>query len=143
MDNKGALLGSVGEEELRLSYDQRRQGTYILGVNGTGKSTLLREIADSDMRQEPKHGVCVIDPHGDLIDDLLPLIPAPRLDDVILFDPSAPDQQENPICLNLFSAVPSPELVGRQAGERLFQSLGRYLEELGHRTLKVSYRTLS
>ena len=45
----------------------------MIGVNGTGKTTLLRHIAFSDVRQKPKHGLCVIDPHGDLIDDIIAL----------------------------------------------------------------------
>jgi hypothetical protein len=66
------------------------------------------------MLQEPKHGLCVIDPHGDLIDDILALVPESRLDDVILFDPSV---VEHPFCLNLFAPVPAPEEIGRVASE--------------------------
>jgi hypothetical protein len=101
-------------EDVVLSYDQRRQHAYVIGVNGTGKTTLLRQIARSDMLQNPKHGLCVIDPHGDLIDDIIAMIPPERLDDVILFDPS---DEEFPFCLNLFAPVPEPEEIGRVASE--------------------------
>lgn len=81
-----------------LSLDERRQGTYIIGTTGTGKSTLLRNIIYQDMVQDHAHGLCVLDPHGDLIDDLLGLVPKERLGDVILFDPM---DTERPFGLNL------------------------------------------
>lgn len=113
--SEGAFLGKTSAgEEVFLTYEQRRQHTYVIGVNGTGKTTLLREIAHSDMLREPKHGLCVIDPHGDLIEDILALVPEGRLDDVILFDPS---DEEDPFCLNVFAPVPEPEEIGRVASE--------------------------
>jgi hypothetical protein len=38
----------------------------------------------SDMRAG--NGLCLLDPHGELVDDLLEYIPANRINDVILFD---------------------------------------------------------
>src|SRR3972149_7791707 len=106
--DEGAVLGKTTEgEDVVLSYEQRRQHTYVIGVNGTGKSTLLRQIAFTDMRQTPKHGLCVIDPHGDLIDDIIALVPEERIEDVILFDPS---DEANPFCLNLFAPVATDEI---------------------------------
>jgi hypothetical protein len=111
----GVLLGQTAAgEDVVLTYGQRRQQTYIIGVNGTGKTTLLRQIAHSDMRQDPKHGLCVIDPHGDLIDDIIAMVPEDRLDDVILFNPS---NEEHPFCLNLFAPVPAADELGRVASE--------------------------
>jgi hypothetical protein len=83
---------------VKLSLDERRQGTYIIGTTGTGKSTLLRNIILQDMLQDRQHGLCLLDPHGDLIDELLPLVPKERLEDVILFDPM---DTERPFGLNL------------------------------------------
>ncbi len=83
---------------VNLSLDERRQGTYIIGTTGTGKSTLLRNIIYQDMHQDRQHGLCVLDPHGDLIDELLTLVPKDRLNDVILFDPM---DTERPFGLNL------------------------------------------
>ena len=74
-----------------LTLDERRQGMYVIGTTGTGKSNLLRNIVYQDMHQDRQHGVCVLDPHGDLIDELLGLVPKDRIDDVILFDPMDTD----------------------------------------------------
>jgi DNA helicase HerA-like ATPase len=60
-----------GKKSVELSLDERRQGTYIIGTTGTGKSTLLKNMIYQDMRDDKKHGICVLDPHGDLIDELL------------------------------------------------------------------------
>jgi hypothetical protein len=81
-----------------LTLDERRQGMYVIGTTGTGKSNLLRNIVYQDMHQDRQHGVCVLDPHGDLIDELLGLVPKDRIDDVILFDPMDTDY---PFGLNL------------------------------------------
>lgn len=86
------------------SDDDRRRHTYIVGKTGVGKSTLLKTMALQDM--EAGHGVCVIDPHGDLIDELLGYIPLERIEDVILFDPS---DVERPIGLNLLEAASDTE----------------------------------
>jgi hypothetical protein len=93
-------LGLTAEDSkpVQLNLDERRQGTYIIGTTGTGKSTLLRNIIFQDMHQDRQHGLCVLDPHGDLIDDLLGLVPKDRIEDVILFDPM---DTERPFGLNL------------------------------------------
>lgn len=72
---------------------------YILGQTGTGKSTTMKQMIMDRILNG--HGVGVIDPHGELIEDLLGRIPAERLDDVILFDPAT---TEYPIGLNLLEA---------------------------------------
>lgn len=89
---------------IELSLDERRQGTYIIGTTGTGKSTLLKNIVFQDLTEDlPKHkrpGLCVLDPHGDLTDELLQVVPEDRLDDVILFNPM---ETEWPFGLNLLA----------------------------------------
>ncbi|NOH04965.1 MAG: type IV secretion system DNA-binding domain-containing protein [Chloroflexi bacterium] len=89
-----------GNEPVELSLDERRQGTYIIGTTGTGKSTLLKNIIYQDMRNDKEHGICVLDPHGDLVDELLELVPKNRVKDVILFDPM---DLERPFGLNLLA----------------------------------------
>lgn len=83
---------------VQLSLDERRQGTYIIGTTGTGKSTLLKNIIFQDLWGDREHGLCVLDPHGDLIDELLCLVPEDRIEDVILFNPMETDR---PFGLNL------------------------------------------
>jgi hypothetical protein len=97
-----------------LSPEGRRQGTYILGINGTGKSNLLLNIALQDIQSG--EGVCLMDPHGDLVDAVLRRVPRDRVDDVILFDPSDID---HPFGLNMFECQdPSnPRLVDRICSE--------------------------
>lgn len=60
--------------------------TYYIGASGMGKSTLLLHHCIARLQQG--HGVFVLDPHGDLIDTLVPYIPKRRRKDTILFDPT-------------------------------------------------------
>lgn len=68
-----------------LAPDDRRRHVYTIGQTGTGKTTLFLNMAVQDMRAG--HGVGVVDPHGDLIEDLLLHVPRERVRDVVLFDP--------------------------------------------------------
>ncbi|KKQ37001.1 MAG: hypothetical protein US55_C0045G0009 [Candidatus Levybacteria bacterium GW2011_GWC2_37_7] len=71
----------------------------IIGKTGTGKSEFLKDMIMQDIRSG--QGLAVIDPHGDLIDDILPMIPPKRAEDVILFDPS---DTTRPMGLNMLEA---------------------------------------
>jgi len=64
----------------------RRRHLYIIGKSGVGKSKLLELLIRADIYYG--HGVCVIDPHGDLVDAILDAIPEHRVTDTILIDPS-------------------------------------------------------
>lgn len=64
----------------------RRKHMYIIGKTGTGKSTLIANMAINDMKNG--EGMAVIDPHGDLSDILLDYIPSHRMNDVAYLDPS-------------------------------------------------------
>ena len=85
---------------ITISLKERKQGTYVIGTTGTGKSTFLKNLVYQDMLNDPEHGLCVLDPHGDLIDDLLEVVPKHRIGDVILFDPY---DIERPFGLNLLA----------------------------------------
>jgi hypothetical protein len=82
-----------------LTADQRVRHTHIIGASGTGKSSLLLHLIRQDI--ENGDGVAVLDPHGDLIDQILTLIPPDRINDVVLVDPS---DVEFPIGFNILQA---------------------------------------
>lgn len=88
---------------IHLDDHARRQGVYIIGTIGTGKTTLLHNICCQDIASPERPGLCVLDPHGDFIDDLLARIPPERADDVILFAPGDREQLTQPLGLNLLS----------------------------------------
>jgi hypothetical protein len=77
----------------------RRRHTYIIGQTGTGKSQQLMYMIQQDILNG--EGLCLIDPHGSDIDELLEKIPPERADDVILFDVS---DIERPLGLNILEA---------------------------------------
>ncbi len=66
--------------------EDRRRHVYILGKSGTGKSTLLANMAINDIQQG--EGMALVDPHGDTAEHLLDYIPADRVKDVAYLDPS-------------------------------------------------------
>ena len=72
--------------EVWLNDEQRVRHMHIIGGTGTGKSTLLFNLIRQDL--ENGEGCAVLDPHGDLIDKILGVIPPERIDDVVLLDPS-------------------------------------------------------
>jgi hypothetical protein len=66
-------------------FDRRRH-LYVLGKSGNGKSCLLQLLVKADI--DNGFGCAVLDPHGDLTDEILKTIPQHRLKDVVIFDPS-------------------------------------------------------
>ena len=81
---KNIVLGKsqTSKAKITLSPDARWLGNYIIGIQGMGKSNLLKQIALTDIAN--REGVCVISPHPDLTHDILVRIPEERWDDVIL-----------------------------------------------------------
>lgn len=81
--------------------DQDRLGhMYVVGKTGVGKTTLLKNMAISDM--ERGNGLCVIDPHGDLAKSLLEQIPVHRKSDLIYFNAT---DLKNPVAFNPLKGV--------------------------------------
>jgi len=87
------------ETLVRMKTEDRRRHTYIIGTTGSGKSTLMADMARQDI--EAGRGVCVVDPHGSLVEDILARIPASRAGDVVVFDAA---DIERPIGLNMLEA---------------------------------------
>ena len=72
-----------------IKRKDRRQHMYLLGKSGTGKSALMGNMIVQNIWNG--EGVCVIDPHGELVESLLATIPAHRAKDVIYFNPADTD----------------------------------------------------
>lgn len=85
------------KKPIRLSTQDRRRHTYIIGQTGTGKSGLLENLALQDMLDG--RGFAFVDPHGDSAEKLLGMVPKERVEDVIYFNPG---DMDNPVGLNLF-----------------------------------------
>ncbi|MCX6811048.1 MAG: type IV secretion system DNA-binding domain-containing protein [Candidatus Berkelbacteria bacterium] len=97
----------LGETNFRNVYrkfgiklDDRRRHCYIIGKSGTGKSTLIENMAIDDVMEN--RGVIIVDPHGDLVDKVLACMPDDRINDVIVFDPA---DRAFPIAFNLLDKV--------------------------------------
>lgn len=69
-----------------LSREDRRSHLYLLGQTGVGKSTMMRSLIAQDIANG--EGCALIDPHGDLIESVLDLVPPHRIDDVVLVEPA-------------------------------------------------------
>ena len=89
--------------------------TYIVGRTGSGKSVLLTNLIEQDMRAG--RGVVVIDPKGELFDRVLDRVPEERLNEVILMDVSDP---QYPVGFNILQGSPS---VAAADIQRLFEHL--------------------
>ncbi len=106
MPSEGVLLGvndfQGNEREVRIAPEDRLRHFYVIGQTGTGKSTILKNMAIQDIQNG--EGVCMIDPHGSDLDDILATVPKERYEDVIYFDPSS---TEMPIGLNMLEYDPA------------------------------------
>ncbi len=79
-----------------LTHEERSRHMYIVGGTGNGKTTMLEYMLSQDIAG--KNSVIVIDPHGDLAEDSIRLVPGNRIKDVIYFDPLDIDY---PLSINL------------------------------------------
>jgi hypothetical protein len=97
----GEREGWGAPQPFGISAQDQRQHIYIIGKTGSGKTTLLRNLIIQHIILG--HGVGVIDPHGDLAEELLNHIPPKRADHLIYFNPGDLDF---PIGLNVLANVP-------------------------------------
>lgn len=92
---KSNYVGLTGRP-LALGSSDRRRHMWVIGPTGAGKSTLLANLIVQDMHAG--RGLVVVDPKGDLVNDVLARLPESRRDDVVVLDPSVTDQ---PVGLNV------------------------------------------
>ncbi len=100
ISREGLLLGVNNHRniptEIKMTEDDRLRHFYCIGQTGTGKTTLLKEMIIQDIKEGK--GVCMIDPHGSDLQDVLANIPPERHEDVIYFDPA---YTARPMALNM------------------------------------------
>lgn len=84
-----------------LTDKERERHMYVIGGTGNGKTTMLQYMIIQDIKNGK--GVAVIDPHGDMAQELLTHIPDERIKDVVYFNP---DDLAHPIGLNLLELDP-------------------------------------
>jgi len=97
----GTVFTHAGEEELALSEADRMQHLLVIGKTGMGKTRTLKNIIVQDIHTG--RGVGVIDPHGDLQDELLDEIPRHRARDLVYLDPN---DRERVVTFNVVENVP-------------------------------------
>lgn len=152
LSTEGVVLGNNVYRGLvrpvHFASDDRRRHLYMIGQTGTGKTTLFLNMIIQDITAG--HGVAVVDPHGDLIEDILLHVPSLRQKDVILFDPRDTErplgfnilETKNPAqkdlvvnevvqILQKLAARLNPESVGPMFEHYLRNALGALIEDDG------------
>ncbi len=106
LSRDGVLVGDSrfqgDTREVRIADEDRGRHVYTIGQTGTGKSNLLTTMAAEDIARGK--GVAVVDPHGDLVEDILGLVPRSRAQDVIVFEPG---DLAHPLGLNMLEYDPA------------------------------------
>lgn len=101
VSDRGLMLGynifRGAKKRINLDPEDRRRHLYAVGQTGTGKSTYLENLALQDMLAG--NGFAFIDPHGDVVENLMAMVPKERTEDIIYFNPS---DMEYPLGLNMF-----------------------------------------
>lgn len=102
-DNVNLFAKAEHKNEMKIfgvkDIDRRRH-IYVMGKTGTGKSTLLANMAINDLKHNK--GMAIIDPHGDLVETILNYIPSHRINDVVYLNPA---DMEYTVKLNLLEAT--------------------------------------
>lgn len=100
LPTEGAILGEANyrgmKRVIRIADEDRRRHIYSIGKTGTGKSYLMANLILQDIKAGK--GVCVMDPHGELAQEIIKYIPKERAEDVIYFNPADVDR---PVGMNL------------------------------------------
>lgn len=138
----------IGEREVRtqvsaewqpfgLSIEDRRRHVYVVGKTGAGKTTLLKHLIVQDI--EAGRGLMLLDPHGDLAEELLDLIPPRRTADIVYVSPA---DLGHPVGFNLLERVaPDDRPLVASRVVSVFKHLWR--ESWGPRLEYVLYNTVA
>lgn len=117
----GRVLGTSDyggiDRQVAISPAASTRGLYVLGPTGTGKTSLLKNLMRDDLEQG--HGLICIETNGDLVQELLDVVPPNRVNDVVLIDPTDRDYA---VGFNPLAANADASLIADQLGE-LFQRL--------------------
>lgn len=92
------------QAKVTLATEARMAHMHVIGASGTGKSSFLLSLIKQDI--DNGESLAVLDPHGDLTDDILAHIPQHRQNQVIVFDPA---DEAWPIGFNILSAASEQE----------------------------------
>jgi hypothetical protein len=84
------------QTQIGLTSNERERHMYVIGGTGNGKTTLLKYQIVQDILEG--RGLAVVDPHGDLAEEILGYIPPERIKDVIYINP---DDLSRPVGINL------------------------------------------
>lgn len=94
-----AVLGRVDfanrDEVFGIRADDRLRHLAVVGKTGMGKSTLLRQLIVADIASD--RGAALVDPHGDLAQEVADAVPSRRTNDVIYFDAA---DRSHPLAFN-------------------------------------------
>lgn len=124
----GTATASATERDIAITEGDSLRHLHLISPTGTGKSTVLANLAIQDM--ERGKGVVVVDPKGDLIEELLARIPTSRIDDVVVLDPL----DDAPVGLNGLRGGPDAE---RAADVLLGTFHALYADSWGPRTQDI------
>jgi len=118
----GKTLGraEVGDRRrVGLAVVDARQHLHILGATGSGKSTLITNLVLGDVAAG--RGAVVVDPKGDLVDDIIDRLPTEVASRVVVLDP---DDAAAPPAMNVLDAADPHLAVDHLVGifHRLFEA---------------------
>ena len=104
-EDRTFAIAMDGKTRLSISAQDGLEHTHIIGPTGSGKSTLMIQMALADIKNN--RGLLLIDPKHELVNSLLERIPEERMDDVVVLDPS----DHAPVGFNPFAYKANPILV--------------------------------
>ncbi|KXK27091.1 MAG: AAA-like domain protein [candidate division WS6 bacterium OLB20] len=137
--NQGRIFAKTDYRNLEVPFGirdmDRRRHMYILGKTGSGKSTLLKNMIIADIREGK--GLAVIDPHGDLVEDVLRYTPLERANDIVYLDPS---DMMFPIGINMLDLKESETI--ELLSDGIVSVFKRYFDSWGPRLQYILTNTI-